>query len=119
VITFGQSNAGDEESIVALIHSLAYRLFSDEGNAVSRALILLSRLKEGGWYPVGFITNMIASLVYSVRSTMLYHLYVLAKTDLKLIDARNKICDTQFFPVHWRLGRTRSGMIVQLEGLWM
>ena len=88
-----ESNTSDS-TIQALVHSLAFHLFSHSAtqwsddkyfSPVNRALVLLSRREEGSWHPAGVITQIIAALVYCIRSTMLYQIHLQARSQRKRV----------------------------------
>jgi ammonia channel protein AmtB len=74
------------EKVIHLIHLMSYALFSHQPttpqedkyySAVIRYLVIASLTEQGHFLAAGNITQIIAAIVYCIRSTMLYQMHVL------------------------------------------
>jgi hypothetical protein len=80
-----QANDGQIEShIHALLYSLFAHIPTDYKedkyfSPINRALVLMSIRDGGAWLAAGEITQIIAAMVYSIRSTMFFQLHRLAR----------------------------------------
>jgi Orsellinic acid/F9775 biosynthesis cluster protein D len=83
-----------DDTMEVLIHQMSFSLFAHMPSdwredkyfsAVNRALVLMSLREQGNWLEAGVITQLIAALIYCLRSTMFYEMHVLMMSRNKRI----------------------------------